>query len=226
MIIFSDNSVTTTLQLIDNYAFPEPFNKYSLGLILPLISALIYVFVYPYPAKFISDFTLRRQREQNESKMKIAGETLLSQEKSDQIYILMRRRENEHRERIKQYENENQALLDELERLKSGIRSETPVLEEDISAELITDPELNMLNDDHRVLYCIAAHDDSVDRDFLRAVTQFENIKVEWILDKLKQKNYIVWIKGGPGGGHVELTREGRDYVMKNDLINLFGELT
>ena len=55
------------------------------GLVFPLITACLYVFVYPYPAKFIYEFTLKRQREINDVRRRIDDQTPLTLEESRRI---------------------------------------------------------------------------------------------------------------------------------------------
>lgn len=95
VILLSDNTITTTFSLIETFAFPDYSTIVFRGLVFPLFSACAYVFIYPYPARFIYDFTLRRQREISQTKQRISDETPLTIEDSRRIrseYIEKERR--------------------------------------------------------------------------------------------------------------------------------------
>lgn len=85
VILFSAAPVTRTLELINTYAFPDTATRLVYGLVAPTLTALAYVFLYPYPAKWISGFTLRRQVESNAQRQAIEGELLITKEEAKKI---------------------------------------------------------------------------------------------------------------------------------------------
>ena len=100
VILFSDESVTQTFKLIEVVAFPDLRAVCLKGLMLPLASALIYVFLYPYPARFVYRFTLNRQREINSIRKQIEDETPLTREESQRIRDEYREVNRKHIETI------------------------------------------------------------------------------------------------------------------------------
>lgn len=105
MIVFSDATVSQTFSLVDKLAFPDSYAIATRGVTLPLLSALAYIFIYPYPARMIYAFTLRRQREINETRQRIVEETLLTVEESQRIraeYVEYDRRNKETVERLRE----------------------------------------------------------------------------------------------------------------------------
>lgn len=85
VILFSAASVTTTFKLVDSTAFPDTYTVFTQGLAFPMLTAMAYIFIYPYPAKFVYGFTGRRQREINELRRLIDNETPLTLEESRAI---------------------------------------------------------------------------------------------------------------------------------------------
>lgn len=85
VIMFSTASVTQTFQMVEQHSFSGSKDVLLNGFFLPLISSLIYVFAYPYPAKFIYGYTLKRQREIDQLKQKINDETPLTIEDSQKL---------------------------------------------------------------------------------------------------------------------------------------------
>lgn len=103
VVLFSSASVATTFKLVDSIAFPDTYALLIRGLLLPALTAAAYIFIYPYPAKFIYGFTRRRQREVNELRKQIENETPLTLEESRAI-----------RAEIFQMEKKNQETIDRL----------------------------------------------------------------------------------------------------------------
>jgi hypothetical protein len=122
VILFSAAGVSQTFNLIETVAFPDSRTLVTRGMLYPLLSALLYVFAYPYPARFVYAFTQKRQREVNQIKRQIEGETLLTLEQSRTM-----------RAEYVQLEHKNQEVVDnlnaEVSRLKVALdqaRKESP----------------------------------------------------------------------------------------------------
>jgi hypothetical protein len=103
VILFSAASVTQTFKLIETIAFPDLTTVLLRGIILPLASSLAYVFLYPYPARFVYRFTQERQREINAIRKKIEDETPLTLEESRRI-----------RDEYRETDRKNQETIDRL----------------------------------------------------------------------------------------------------------------
>jgi hypothetical protein len=82
VILFSDASVSQTFLLVDTIVFPSIWLAILKGVFLPAATTFAYIFVYPYPAKYVYEFTRHRQKEINEVRQRIEGETLLTIEES------------------------------------------------------------------------------------------------------------------------------------------------
>jgi len=117
VILFSKASVTTTFSLVETVSFPDLSSILLYGLLFPLLVALAYVFIYPYPARYIYEFTLRRQREINEVKQRIAQETLLTFEESKKIRL-------KYTEKERNYTEEIQRLNEEIEHLREALNAQ------------------------------------------------------------------------------------------------------
>ncbi len=115
VILFSAATVSQTFALIEKYVYPDSMAIMTRGVLYPLITAAAYIFIYPYPARFIYAFTLRRQREINETKQRIADETPLTLEESRRIraeYIEHERKNNEQIQRLNEEVARLNAALD------------------------------------------------------------------------------------------------------------------
>lgn len=103
VILFSTATVSQTFALVEQVAFPDPTTIALKGVLLPLLSAIAYVFAYPFPARYVYEFTLKRQRELNETKRRIADETPLTIEESRRL-----------RAEYVEYERKQTAIIEEL----------------------------------------------------------------------------------------------------------------
>lgn len=114
VILFSNASVSQTFSLIDSVAFPTPWSVVINGVLLPALTAVIYIFGYPYPARFVYQFTRRRQKEINEIRQRIEDETLLTIEESRKIRADVVQVEKKHQEEVDRLNAEISRIKDEL----------------------------------------------------------------------------------------------------------------
>lgn len=117
IVIFSGESVDNKFRLIHDAIFPTLQDAATRGAALPLVTALIYIFLYPYPAKFVYTFTRKRQREILEVRRKIENETPLTIEDSRRIRSDLARAEQDFYSELDRKERE-------IERLKSQLTSQ------------------------------------------------------------------------------------------------------
>jgi hypothetical protein len=79
-VLFSNLSVVERFKYIDTVLYPTPWSTWISKLIGPLACALAYIFIYPYPAKAINGFWLRRENERKKQRDEIEGAALLTKE--------------------------------------------------------------------------------------------------------------------------------------------------
>lgn len=77
---------------------------------LPLLIALFWIFVYPYPAKWVFKFSKARSEELISLKNEIEKKTLLTQEQSDEIRIQMENAKHEFAQKFKEKDATIEAL--------------------------------------------------------------------------------------------------------------------
>lgn len=114
VILFSAASVSETFRLINTLVFPDSSTLLLRGLLYPALTAAAYIFIYPYPARFVYKFSHEQQKLINDSRRRIEGETLLTLEESRKIRSEWMRIETEHFQEIDRKNNE-------IERLKAQL---------------------------------------------------------------------------------------------------------
>lgn len=84
-VLFSDEAPAAKFSLIDTALYPTADAALINGFILPLSIALIYIFAYPYPAKLIYQYSLKRQRELRDARQQVEKATVLTLEESQRL---------------------------------------------------------------------------------------------------------------------------------------------
>lgn len=136
VVLFSDTDVSLTFALVDNQIYPDLVTFLTHTVFLPTLSAAVYIFIYPYPARFVYAFTLRRQRETNQIKQQIADETPLTLQES-------RRLRAEYVEHERKNTGMVQRLNDEIARLNAALdASARPEPKVDLAAPIVSAPRL------------------------------------------------------------------------------------
>lgn len=84
-VLISDLPIIEKFKYIDTQIFSS-FDAYFFhGTILPLITAALIIFAYPYPARFVYEFWRQRQKELKAIQQKIEDETPLTKEEAREI---------------------------------------------------------------------------------------------------------------------------------------------
>lgn len=134
VILFSNASISQTFGLIDSVVFPTTWSLVMNGVLLPALTTAIYIFGYPYPARFVYGFTRRRQKEINEIKQRIEDETPLTIEESRRVRAEVLQAEKNHQEVVDRLNAELSRLKAELANLQTKrppdpVDSELPVIQ-------------------------------------------------------------------------------------------------
>jgi len=82
LVILTTMPIVDKFQLIDKVLFLTAQQRYFQGLLYPILTTLVYLYIYPYPAKYVLKFTKEREQEALEVKQEIEKKRLLTLEKS------------------------------------------------------------------------------------------------------------------------------------------------
>jgi hypothetical protein len=85
VILFSKEPVEHSFYLLQTIVWPDQTMLLARGLLAPSLTAAAYIFVYPYPAKFVYEFSRKRQREILDVRRRIEEETPLTVAESKEI---------------------------------------------------------------------------------------------------------------------------------------------
>jgi len=204
VILFSAAGVSQTFKLIETVAFPDTWSVLTRGALYPLLSALLYVFAYPYPARLVYAFTLQRQRDVNEVKRKVENETLLTLEQSRSLraeYFQLERKNQETVDRLDAEISRLSVALDQAQKDLMG-RPDFPPDEPNIDSLSLGQLEL---------LQLLGERGGKAPQEYLVKSTSGEKVKFEFDLGELERRKLIRAEFDQASSKYMsELTHEGR----------------
>lgn len=221
MTIFSDDTLAQKFAVIDAL-FPTWQVDALQGGILPLLIALAYILIYPYPAKWVYAYALWRQRELLRTRQESEEARLLTKEESDRLrayyYDQRRQFEGQLRERTELIEELN-AKISALEntRVPSQTRREGTITSHDDPLSAPSGAPRGVLTAlERKVLKALSDIENEQPSGTLTSVRQLvERIKgvdttdMKIALENLSRKKLI------EGSDNYRLTHEGRVAVKE-----------
>lgn len=206
VILLSAASVTKTFELIDTLVFPNLSSVLIRGFLLPAGTAMAYIFLYPYPARFVFGFTQRRQREVNQLRQQIEDETLLTAEESRRIRNQVVAIEAAHRKEVDRLNEEITKLRDALESATSSSAKEDTrdVRSAASSQSALTEGQVELIG----ILFRNGGK--NVDLDQVRAQLKQPTVELDFNLGELERKNLIEKSVDERDDVYLSFTHEGR----------------
>ncbi|MDZ4055665.1 MAG: hypothetical protein U1D69_01660, partial [Polynucleobacter sp.] len=158
------------------------------------------------------------------------GESLLSVEESNKLRVKIRTQKSDFDKQLKELDDENKALIEENLQLKSdllkisserqeNLEQEEAEDEDDLSDQEIKTQLMEKLDEEEKMLLQIIGNNSGSARFInLKGLTQYGEVKLQWLIDQLSSKKLITQIATGDKGGTIKLTRSGRDFYIRNIL--------
>lgn len=210
LLVFSGIAITEKYRLIDEVLFSNWQQIYLRGALYPILTAIFYIFVYPYPAKYVFEFSRNRQKEINDIKHKIEEETLLTVKESRAIRGEIFTLEEEHQKEVKRKDNEINRLKEELgnasgsvEHVGSDSADEFPEKDDDL-----TDAQAQMLKE-------IGESDSAVSERSIVSQASSGHVKAKYDLGELENLGYLKKdYHSGISDYTYVLTHKGRAFLV------------
>ena len=152
-VLFSELPVADRFQYVQDVLYPNPQQSVGFLVLLPTATALIYLFLMPYPARWVHRFWRARQKELRDDRLEIEGATQLTVEESRQIrqsvidiqseYDRALRQSESEIERIKALAGDHQQEIERLEKeladARATSKSEEPgeLVDSDVISKII-----------------------------------------------------------------------------------------
>lgn len=228
VILFSNNTVTKTFELINEIAFPSCWVVLLKGLILPAVSAAIYIFGAPYPSRFVYEFTLKQQRDLNAVRQIIEKETLLSSEEGaslkakaqEQVRLARRERDaaNEEadslRQLVRDLEKRVKLLDSSQEQAAQTLNGGTP---EPDKAYLLSPGQLALVE-------AIGKNGGWLKDSAARVFSDKGPVQSSYDIDELLLQRFIVSERNEHGEIGWGLTQSGRAIYLNGEAQRFFSE--
>lgn len=220
IILLSEEPVRQSFQMINELVYPDFWAVVWRGLLVPLGTALLYIFVYPYPAKFVYEFTRKRQRELLEVQRKIEDETPLTIEESRKVRRELYRLESSYEEQIERKDREIERLRMDIETLRKDLLAAQQHVVPEVSkkSQPKNDSAGGITARQKEILEAIGKSDGA--RPEANLIRSGKNkIQDEFELGELKRKKLISsdFRSGVEGYGvYVSLTHEGRRVLVES----------
>lgn len=207
MILFSAASVTQTFKLIDTLVFPDHLTLLLRGFVLPALTSAIYIFLYPYPAKFVFGFTRRRQKEINNLRSQIENETPLTLEESRKIRAEVAQIENDHSQELDHNSREIDRLKNEINELRSA-PTET-------SVKASAEPSITLEPTQLELLRMVEKFKGNAPEKSLIIESKESQVKTEYDLGELVDNKLLTRTYDNNEDDYVfKFTHTGRSYLL------------
>jgi len=222
ILISSDLKILEKFYYIDHKLYPGVAELCLHGMLWPLLSALLLIFAYPIPARWVYEYVRKEQKALKQIQQRIEEETLLTVEESRKLRALMR-------DAARSFEEEIQERDIEILSLKKEVaESRAPTANEIVADNASTTPadvrgivlSLSQLE----VLEKVADSDvirDTALRHELRASSDF--LRYQFDIDQLLENKLImatsvdgdrVFASTATGRALLMRTKQGRETVV------------
>jgi len=208
VILFSSASVLRTFELVETIAFPSLSAVLLKGILFPVLTAGVYIFLYPYPAKYVYEFSRMRQKEINDIRRRIEEETPMTIEQSRKIKSDLARIEAELSEQIDRKDREIERLKAQLANLQSQEQEDPSTEGSTSSASSIEPSQLFML----RLVEKLKGR--APEKVLVQRGTQSQ-VKTEYDLGELVRNGLLKRNYGSAESDYVyTFTHTGRSYLI------------
>lgn len=210
LVLLSDEKVLEKIRIIDEVLYRTDYQILFNGILYPLLSALIYIFIYPYPAKFIFSFYKKKQTEIISVKKEIENGILLTLEESFNIRSKIDKLEHE-------YENVIKRKDEEIEKLKTFSQNDHS-LDNDNSVKNSSNFTIN--GDQLYLLDSIERSDKSNLEDYIDGYNDPEGDRVvKYHINELERNGLITVERDDFDIENYEVTPNGRAYLVEEKLV-------
>lgn len=218
LVLLSSMPAIEKLDYIDSHIFPSFMGVALRGVCFPLLSAIVYIYLYPIPAKYVYQYWRNRQKELKGIQQRIEDETPLTQEEAREL-----RRQSLNAEQA--YEKELSQRASEIARLRDIIAEleNRPVqahvemnekAEEPAPEPVLTTARVQLDDAQVEILEEIAQANGSIYCDRLVQQSILDKVEAEYAIDEIDRLG--LGLRGYDDNGRVliSITPEGRKYLI------------
>jgi hypothetical protein len=208
VILFSDASISQTFNMIESISFPDFKSILIFGVACPLITSLVYIFLYPLPARFVYGYTLNQSRKNNELRQSISKETLLTQEESEYFKI-------KYIDVIKKQQDTIQLLNEKIadSTITTNISMEEKIDKSEVKNKSTSPP---LTESQFVILKKISSIGDAATQSDVLLFSKLDKLQVKYDLEELVRKKYLSVSVNESFVKVYQLSHEGMGVLLKS----------
>tara|TARA_A200000113_G_scaffold63689_1_gene54765 strand:+ start:382 stop:1149 length:768 start_codon:yes stop_codon:yes gene_type:complete len=215
LLIFSNIAIDEKFSQIDKLYTNYDTEGIWFWLLLPLITTLIHIYLYPIPAKYVFKHARNKQRELKEIKTQIEDETPLTKEEARDIKRQLALLQIEHEKELERKDSEIEGLKNEVKKHKSSAEDsyigEAKKSEKQIIKEAHPSKDTAVLSDKEvEILKTIGAN--SINK-YLYINSRPDKNEAEHLINQLHKKGFIDSI-----GSYITNTKKTMEYLFEYHL--------
>lgn len=217
LLIVSGVSITEKYRIIDQVLFSTWQQTYLVGLLYPLITSLLYIYAYPYPAKYVFQFSRTRQKEIANIKRQIEDEALLTVKESRAIRREIYTLEEELQKDLERKDSEIERLKLDIEEIsqEKHVVSVEKQLDKPEPSRAISSVELP--EGQLKVLQLVGESTGEVGEMWLIKKSSDNHVTTKFNLGELQENDYLKHDYSQELHDYsYELTHKGRSYLVAN----------
>ena len=223
LAIFSSLKLKEKIAFIETEIYKDEWSWALDGAIFPLTSAVLFILIYPHPAKLLYRYWNNQQKALKKIKQQIEDDTPLTIEESRQIRRELFRLEIQHEDEMSRKNNEIERLKNSASDLNERIKqlAATPTLKTntpapDTSYETFEDIDSN----EQIVLMDIAQRHGWINDENYFEDSSTNRVKIEFYLEDLESKGYLRRSHEPHRGGYTSsLTTKGKRFAIESGAI-------
>lgn len=224
LALFSSMKVKEKISYIENDIYSSEWSLLLEGSGYPLISAVLFILIYPFPARWIYKYWNNQQKALKEIKQTIEDDTPLTLDESRQIRRELLRLESSYDDEIARKNSEIDRLKDIVNNLEKEAQPKTQEPKPKITNKKRTPKTAptEEINDDQKaILIDIAKENGWVLTDRYVSKSKFDSVKTEYYLENLQSAGYVKKdYQTGKGGWVTQLTTKGKKFAVEEGAVS------
>lgn len=223
LLVFSSETVLEKYRIIDDVLYVTNYQVFGVASSFPLITALAYIFLYPFPALKVFEFSKKRQGLLNKAKQDIENERLITIKEKNRLIEESHKLEDGLLKEIERKDAELRRYKDEKDTSVTFERIEDEPKEKIIKTKVnLSNTNLPLSSISVAILNLAEKRDAKfTGLDVSDHIPEEKKTVITYNIDKLYENGYIEPAAGTDDQGNIyySLSKKGRAYLVENELL-------
>ena len=203
IILVSKNSVSESFKLADRLLYPDWWHLWSYWLVLPAITTLLYIYVYPLAVERVLNYSLHKKAAIDSLRRKHDDGTIMPYEEGRRLKATLREMETEHSVELAKKDDQIKSLRARLDRDR-----------ERTSKVVLADSSQKLSELKRELLVTLGKDSGSMNLGDLIKVSHMKKVELEFNMEELSDGGYVDTSYGGTGSPIYSLTQLGRAVAL------------